>query len=237
MAVQESSKKRLLQKLWRLERNIEELERKFEEQFKMVDLENLADEFIRKVLDDYWNLLDSSCREMEKKLQSPKFNKEDLIQECLEYLLRRCMHRVKEESTKYKIWIPYLKRSFRNCFINIANKELFTQRRKGYTAELTTDIIETYADKQIDIEAEYEFHELVHIVRSKLCETDRKIIDIILKPSIGFITFYTICRSYNKAKGLKFSQRRIMAEFLDLDVSTVNYRFSRIKNIIKECSA
>lgn len=236
MTVQESSKKLLLQKLWKLERNIEELERKFEEQFKTVDLENLADEFIRKVLDDYWNLLDSSCKEMERKLRSPKFDREDLIQECLEYLLRWCMDKVRAKSTKYKVWLPYLKRSLQNCFVNIASKE-FTKMRRGYAVELTTDIIETYADNQVDVESEYEFKELVHMVRDKLCKTDRKIMDIVLTPSIGFLTFYSICRAYYKAEGLRFSQRRIIAEFLDLDVSTVNYRFNRIKNTIKECSA
>lgn len=230
------SRGELLRRMRELERTVDELEKDFEKRFKKVDFSNLADEFIVKVLDDYWSLLDNQVREMEVKLNSTLFDKDDLMQEVFEYLLRWCLPTVREKSTKYLLWVPYLKRSLQNCFINLAQKK-YTKRRLSNVVELTQDIIDSYVDTQSDTESDYEFEELVSSVRRRLSERDRKIFDNVLNPTLSFNGYCSVLRAYYKKIGKKFSYRKVVAEYFDLPPNTVNYTFNRIRKVIKEVSA
>jgi len=229
----ESDHELLKKKLRRLEWELSELEKKFDSTFKEVDLNNLAEEFIEKVLNDYWNLLDSHCRVQESKLNSVLLSREDLIQEALEYLLRWCLPKVREKSSRYVLWIPYLKRSIQNSFVNLANKQ-FTKRRYSQVSTMTDELIESYQDTQVDIEADYEFEELVALVKRRLSKRDRRILDQIINPSLSFKTYYSIIRSYCKVKSKKFSYREVIADYNDLSITTVNSVFNRFRNVIKE---
>lgn len=224
---------KLLDRVHDLEQLVRQLERDFQRTFREIDLSNLAEEFVNRVLEDYWNLLDNQVRVMQGKLGSKLFDHADLMQEVLEYLLRWCLPRVEERSTKYHLWMPYLKRSIQNCFVNLANKR-FSPSRYSRNIELTSEIIDSCVDLQHDTDLEYAYHELVASVRRRLNKVELLIFDNILEPSLAFNAYYTILRARCNSKKQKFSYRKIVAEYYELPEKTVSYIFARFKTIIKE---
>jgi DNA-directed RNA polymerase specialized sigma24 family protein len=193
--------------------------------------EEIANMFVNKILTKYWRLLNSQCKHMNQRINATYMDEDDYKQESFEYLLRHCLPRVVQFSTRDNLWLPFIKKSLHNCYVNLLKKHL-TQSRKADLVELTDEIISNEPDLQMDVHSEYEFKELVSRVLIKLSNRDQTIFMDVVDPPITLRTFITLKQKELKSK--KYSARQLMAEYYKLPITTINSVFSRFRKILFE---
>jgi DNA-directed RNA polymerase specialized sigma24 family protein len=194
--------------------------------------ESVAERFVRTVLSQYLPLLKSLCADMERKINVPHLDKEDLMQEALEYMLRWCLPKVIEMSTDDEVWLPYIRRSMNNCYVNLIHKHM-SSKRNATTVELDDYLAKNYKDNNADVEHEFEYRDLITRVVASLPKMERTIFKDILKPPVSLRVFLAIRKIECKKNGTPpLSARKYLAEFYDLPITTVNSVFSRFKKQI-----
>ncbi len=224
--IEDCEKAILIQRIEHLEDLIESIEVKIR---PPNDDPLLAEKFIQKVLREYSNLIDSSCRSMARKLNSPYIDADDLKQEALVYLIKWCLPKVSILSKDGEMWVPYLKRSLYNSFVNIAKAQM-TKSRKCISVELTDEIKETYPDSSSIQDTEIEYHQLLDDICSKLKKRDSRILRDILNPSKKLVAFISKRIKNQRVK----SPRRILSEYYNVPLSTINSIFAKFKKVISK---
>jgi len=192
------------------------------------ELRDLSAKFVEKILAQYSDLLRATCAEMSRRVNVPYMDRDDFMQESLEYLLRWCFPVVKKFSTDGKMWLPYIKRSIHNCFINILKKHM-TKSRYAEIVDLSPIIEQTVADPSGTPYDDLELGDLVAKVVERLSRRDCRIFLDVLEPPDDLRLY--IQKRKKRAKSGS-SPRRILAGYYGCRLSTINSVFSRIKEAI-----
>jgi hypothetical protein len=154
------------------------------------------------------------------------------MQDCYEYLLLWCFPKAVKLSNGKELWIPYLRRSIKNCFVNVLQRH-HTKSRFDETifhTPITDYICETIEDLQGAIDARYEFEELVHSIKSEISNFAFRVLSDILDPPMSLNLFVTIKRVQVKS----ISTRKVLVEYYKTSPHQLNDAISQIKKSIAE---
>lgn len=208
---------RLESRILRLETIIDQLETDIREEF----LTN----FIELVLNDYRELIITQCNQINRKLGLPYLDQDDVFQESIEYLIRWCLPASMRKSSGAQIWLPYLKRSLNNIYVNLLKKSNTASRKMDLVyiddGEKGAAVLERYGiDNAIDLTDELRYRELIQIVADQLSKLSREIFLGILNPTDDIIDFVIAMR---KSGGPRINEKRQLAKFYGLSP----HRFNR----------
>lgn len=197
----------------------------------------VAERFIDRVLTQYKDLLKSHCVAVERNLRIPYIDREDIMQDSLEYLLKWCLPKVQLYSSEDRLWMPYLKRSLHNCFVNQLKKAI-TQMRVSEITSTTylhdyQGMLEDIDDPNVDVELDYEFAQFVQMTKDKLRPREKMLLSDILSPPLSLRTFITIYKA-TAGRTKHFSSRRALASYYNVPLTSLNSAFTAIKHAIEK---
>jgi DNA-directed RNA polymerase specialized sigma24 family protein len=222
------ARKELLNRLRQLEKRVQEIE----SFLNPGTTEDVSKRFFDEIYENYYKLITSYCGEMDKKLRVGYMDTDDYVQESLIYLLKWCFPKAQKFSTRDAVWVPYIKRSLHNCYVNLLMKYR-SQSRTAEVVALSDHVVENDADLTFDMESEYEFMELSNRVALALQPADRQIFLEVLDPPIELKSFILEHRTTNK----RTTARQTLAAYYELPVTSVNSTFARIRKTIKNVVA
>ena len=188
--------------------------------------------FINAVLTEYQDVIEAECRSIARKLGLQYMDEEDVAQEAIEYLIRWCLPASLKRSTSKHVWLPYLKRSINNCYVNLYRKSTTISRKMNYVyiddglagqaALRKYDI-----DNAIDMTHELRYRELIRIVAGELPDETRTIFLGIISPPKEVIEYI---RGVQESGGTTNNSMKILAKYYGMS----DFRFKRHINIISE---
>lgn len=190
--------------------------------------DELKTEFIEEVITKFSGLLTESSIRVASSLRNPLFAPADIFQEFLEYLLRYTYSEVrKRKLATGKLWLPYLKRSIRNCSINLFKKYgKGTLRNPISEAYNIDDFIEDENLISNLVDYTFLFSQVGYEVLKTLDKRDRFIFLIFVYPSVNYI-------KYLRLKNLK-SSKWAMSKYFGIPYSSILKSFKHIKKVFEE---
>lgn len=213
-------------RLRRLEKRIKKLELEYE----TFDT-NLKKQYIDTILERYDHLIRYLCNTAHQQLNLSFIDSDDLKQEFLEYLLKwtYCESKRRAFNGCTEIWVPFLKRSFKNFIINfqISHKKGGKRRPLNSVVSLAS-IEEGFLETKLgfktdDLHETIELKEFIRIFYSNLeNKIDRKVFKLLITPSPSFIDF-----SLKNVK--KFCTFELMARYIGLSYSSIRNSHNRIR--------
>jgi hypothetical protein len=221
----------------KLEQQIEDLEK------QVADMEARAEgwsgfeeKFITAIEEEFGGMINAACDRMAFSI----FSGEDIKQEFIEYLLRYCLRRarqftLREESNR--VWIPYLYKSVRNCYVNLLANCSRVKRSHGQSLEVLHDsgraLFSQYARKAAhDPDGDIMYDALVEEIYLHLGESgDKDVLKMYCamidpKPSLLRIT-----RKFSRGK-VRISNKA-MSAFFGWSPTKTSSVYSRLKKEIK----
>jgi hypothetical protein len=216
-------KKKLEERILRLEAVVYYLESKLREEFLTT--------FISTLLNDYKELIQNQCNQINRKLGLQYVDQDDVFQEAVEYLIRWCLPASMQKSTTSTVWLPYLKRSLNNVYVNLFKKANTASRKMDMVylddGEKGSAVLEKYGiDNAIDLTKELEYRELIRLVAGDLSDKSREIFLGLLNPTDEIIDFVITMR---KNRGRRADDLRQLATYYKLSI----HKFSRCLDEIK----
>jgi len=222
-------RRRLRDRIQKLEKIIGGLEEDVREQF-MYD-------FIHTLISEYEDLISNECRQIAKKLGLHYMDENDVFQESIEYLIRWCLPASLKKSTDGQIWLPYLKRSIHNCYINLLKKSNTVSRKMNHVyiddGEKGAAALRQYGiQNAIDLTNELRYRELIRIVAGELSPLERRIFLGILNPTKAILDFVDTMR---KSEDLKRTNSKAeLASYYGLSLKGFNAVLEEIRKTIRD---
>jgi hypothetical protein len=206
--------------LKKLEASVETLEKQFEKFDK-----ELKEEFIEKILLQFDDLLEERANKLSYCLKNPIFEKSDIKQEFVLYILKYNYQEAKRRAILGgEVWIPYLKNSIRNCSINLIKKYGQDTKRNPKFELLDLDDPTTEKVFLISDFVDYDFlfSKIGYFILKKLNRVERLLFLSVVYPSVNF-------RKYLEKKKLKVSKITI-SRYFGIPYSLVVKSFKKIKS-------
>lgn len=216
---------RLYQQIECLEKKVANLEALLE------GYASIEEKFILEVIDQFGDLLDISASDVVLRLGDNAIEKEDVIQEMLLYMLKYCLKEVCRRSFFGHAWLPYIKRTLRNCMVNLkqAVSKRITSFKSGDARQEDSNVW-TYCN----IEENLIIDELIEEITVKMSERDKLIFKTILDPPEDLIA---MARQYCEHKKKFKITFKMIADYLHITYHEVHGSYTRIKNITRKvCS-
>jgi len=109
---------------------------------------------------------------------------DDLKQEFFEYLLRYTSAKARKESCYDNVWLPFIKRSLRNCYLNVSSRYQRGKRDDGVlNQELAIQFIGSIPGPEEDVL----YDSLVKEVRSCLSGDTLKLFNALVNPKSSLL--------------------------------------------------
>jgi hypothetical protein len=218
----------LQQRLYKLEQTLETLEYELHGKF--------VEKFVAAILSEYKDLITHQCREISNKLGLHYMDSDDVAQESIEYLIRWCLPASLKRSSKNKIWLPYLKRSLHNCFINLWKQSNTASRKMDFVyiddGAKGAAVLRKYGiDNAIDLTDELRYRELISLVAGDLKPKTKKIFLGILNPSKEIIDFVYEMKKSGENRN---SSKRHLAAYYKVSLVEFNKYLKEIRRSIEE---
>ena len=183
------------------------------------------------ILNVYAPLINVLCRNSYRNLKLNFIDPEDLKQEFLEYLLKwtYCEFKRRKLGGSDEIWVPFIKRSFRNFSINfqLSHKRGGKRRPVGDISSLSAmegSILEDRFGFQVnDLQEKLELKGYVLDFASKIDNSlDKWVFDLLFNPSRKF-------RKFTRDNFRKLSMFEIIAKYIKSSYSSVLNSYKRLK--------
>ena len=206
----------------------------------------LSDQALRTalyvIIEEEWGVfLSNVCKSEANHHHDPMLDKDDLKQDILEYIFRYNFKAVKERSKDGEVWVPYLRNTVRNCFVNIRKS---TKNWRIRLDMISSDIHDLQIDSSraqmphlthsTNTGKEYEYRELISRVAEKLDKQERKLFLELINPSKKFTKFL---RSKKKGAAEVFHSRKLVKEYFGLSYPRVLSMFKKFQQTIELCSS
>lgn len=217
-------------RLKRLKNRMKKLEISYEE-FDMV----FKEEYINEVLSRYDPLITFCCFKAQQQLQINFIDQYDIKQEFLEYLLKWTYVESKRRilNGETDVWVPFIKRSFRNFIINFQNYHKKGGKRRPLRSVTSLSAIEgTAVEEQLDMESidlqgDLEVKDYITKFMGGLTHpVDREVFKVLFFPSKSF-------KKFNLDNISKYCNFEIIAQYIQSSYTSVLSSYNRIhKNFV-----
>lgn len=211
-------------------RKLEKRVKKLEYEYEKFDVE-LKEQYINVILDRYTHLIQYLCNTAKGQLNLNFVGSDDLRQEFMEYLLKwtYCESKRRFFNGCSEIWVPFIKRSFKNFIINfqISHRKGGKRRPLDTVVSLTNienEFLEKRSGFKVDeLHANVELKEFIRIFYSSIENpTDKKVFKILFNPSPSFTEF-------NLTNFKNFCTFEIIAQYIGSSYSSVLNSYNRIR--------
>lgn len=191
----------------------------------------LKEDYIGSILKKYDALINFLCKSSYYKLRLNFVDSDDLKQEFLEYLLKwtYCEFKRKILEGSNEIWIPFIKRSFRNFIINFQISYKKGGKRRpvdeiSSLSDMESSFVEgKFGFKSDDLHEILELNECIVSFYSKIdIDLDRRVFDLLYNPSESF-------RMFTLENYKDLSMFEMIAKYIGSSYSSVLKSFKRLR--------
>lgn len=218
--------------------------RRLEELKKRIDKLELAnwefdmrykEEYINQILNRYAPLISFLCSGASERLRLNFVDCDDCKQEFLEYLLKwtyiESKRRILDGGTE--VWVPFIKRSFRNFIINFQNYYKVGGKRRPLGGVLSISDLEAERSEEFSFAESggyidelcdgLELKNYIDKFRSNLVRRiDKRVFGLLFFPSESFVKF-------NVKNSTKLRSFDIIAKYLNYSYASISASYVRIK--------
>jgi hypothetical protein len=174
--------------------------------------EEVAAVFVDELFRRFRKFLNNVSAGISRSLKDPAITEDDVLQDIIEYMLRWNLDEVVFRSTGESIWLPNMKRSVSNCYVNLKAKRT-RQMRRGIRKDLEDVHSELLLDEQTEGVVQ-----LVSDIKKRLTPVQNKIFKFLLDPDVK-------CGHVTNAKQ--------MAELIGVRPTCFNNNYAKIRTITK----
>jgi len=202
---------------------------------KKLNEEAIKVEFFKVVEQEWGKFIESICKAEAEYHYDPMLDYDDLKQDVMLYLYKYTFRQVLNRSTEKKIWIPYLRRSVKNCFINIRKSAKNWHHRLKLSS---VDVFDLVKSGTYDVQDnrnpynEYELHEFCEQVASMLDDQEREVFYEVVNPSNDFTNFL---RNKKSANAEVVHSKTLVAEYFNLTYSRTISMFKKFNEVVELC--
>lgn len=159
--------------------------------------DSIEEKFISSIMDEYLGLIMAAASHFQYTLGDSAIDRDDLVQDSIEYMLRYTLCKVKERSSLSSVWLPFIKKSVRNCFKNLLDYHNRRKRRavfvtldslfddepdpSFYTNGLQLEHLSSFASQ----ESQSICADVVSEIRGRLDEVERSVFDLLVSTKDG----------------------------------------------------
>jgi hypothetical protein len=208
----------------RLERTLTQLESiciQLEEVLKGEDRkEKIAVDFVDELFKRFRKYLKNASRTIYKSIGDPAITEDDVLQDIIEYMLRWNLDEVVFRSSPQMIWLPNLKRSVSNCYVNMKAHSMRKMR-----VGIREDLGDVH-DELIQYEDTESVVQILSDITKHLDPVQRTIFANLVRPSDS------LC-SYAKTTG-RLVDKEVMCEFLGISPTIFSTNYTKIRGVAKE---
>jgi len=206
-------------------------------------MEKVKTKFFECLEEEWGSFIERACYAEAAFHHDPMLSNDDLKQDVFEYIYRYCFAEVYKRSKNGTIWMPYLRNSIRNCFVNTRKSKKNWRIRLDMVGTDASEM-EFLADTknegehcfydQRDIEADFEYEEYCHEVATMLTKQEQMIFYALLNPSKEFSNFIKV-RTFGRSNTR--ITKTMVSDFFGLNYGTVIEAFKKFRNTIELSTA